>query len=138
MIEAFVADASVGVAWVHPAQVTPETALLLEAVSDGAQVFAPALWPLEVSNALLVLVRRKKLTLGERGRSLSGIQNLRVSLDHEMSSLAFTKLSGLAHEHELSVYDAAYFELAQRLKLPLACKDGKLRHAARRAHIKVL
>jgi len=39
---------------------------------------------------------------------------------------------------QLSVYDAAYFELAQRRKLPLACKDGPLRRAANRANLKVL
>jgi len=38
----------------------------------------------------------------------------------------------------LRVYDAAYFDLAQRRKLPLAGKDGPLREAASRANIKVL
>jgi predicted nucleic acid-binding protein len=59
-------------------------------------------------------------------------------MDYEMSSLAFTKLSALAAEQELSVYDAAYFELAARQKLPLACKDGALKEAATRAQIRVL
>ena len=36
------------------------------------------------------------------------------------------------------VYDATYFELAQRKALPLACKDGPLRDAASRANIDVL
>jgi predicted nucleic acid-binding protein len=61
-----------------------------------------------------------------------------VKIDHEMSVLAFTKLSAIASEFQLSVYDAAYFELAQRRQLPLACKDGPLREAATRANIKVL
>lgn len=138
MIDAFVLDTSVAIAWVHPAQATPQTAPLLQAVADGAQVFVPALWPLEVGNALLVLERRKKLTPAERTAALVALQKLRVNLDHEMSSLAFTKLSALATEHELSVYDAAYFELAIRQKLPLACKDGQLKEAATRARIKVL
>ncbi|HRY52197.1 MAG TPA: type II toxin-antitoxin system VapC family toxin [Candidatus Paceibacterota bacterium] len=138
MMDAFVADASVAIAWVHPAQATPETKLLLEALSDGTQVFVPAIWPLEVSNALLVLVRRRKLVSTEREAALSALQQLRVKIDHEMSSLAFTKLSAIAAEHELSVYDAAYFELAERLKLPLACKDGALRRAASRVDIRLL
>jgi predicted nucleic acid-binding protein len=138
MSERFVADASVGVAWVHPAQATPQTEAMLQAVYDGAVVEAPALWPLEVANALLVLVRRKKLAAGERQRSLIALQNLSVELDHEMSSLAFTRLSTLAEEHRLSVYDAAYLELALRKKLPLGCKDGPLREAAKRCHLKSL
>jgi len=134
--ERFVADASIGVAWVHPAQATPQTEALLQAVYDGAVVEAPALWPLEIANALLMLVRRKKLSADERQRSLIALQGLSVELDYEMSSLAFAKLSTLAVEHRLTVYDAAYLELALRKKLPLGCKDGPLREAAKRCHLK--
>lgn len=136
MSERFVADASIGVAWVHPAQATPQTEALLQAVYDGAVVEAPALWPLEIANALLVLIRRKKLSADERQRSLIALQGLSVELDYEMSSLAFAKLSTLAVEHRLTVYDAAYLELALRKKLPLGCKDGPLREAAKRCHLK--
>ena len=135
MSERFVVDASVGVAWVHPAQATPQSEAMLQAVYDGAVVEAPALWPLEVANALLVLVRRKKLSADERQQSLLALQGLSVELDHEMSSLAFTKLSALAAQHRLSVYDAAYIELALRKNLPLGCKDGPLREAAKRCHL---
>jgi predicted nucleic acid-binding protein len=138
MSQRFVADASIGVAWVHPAQATPQTEAMLQAVYDGAVVEAPALWPLEVANALLVLVRRNKLSAAERQRSLIALQNLSLELDHEMSSLAFSKLSKLAEEQRLSVYDAAYLELALRKKLPLGCKDGPLRQAAKRCHLKSL
>jgi len=138
MREGFVADASVAVGWVHPAQATPQTRELLQAVYDGAPVEVPAIWPLEISNALLVLVRRKKILEAERQAALAALLRIAVKIDYEMSILAFTKLSAIAFEHQLSVYDAAYFELAQRRKLPLACKDGPLQEAARRAKIKVL
>jgi predicted nucleic acid-binding protein len=138
MIDAFVADASIAVAWVHPAQATAETEELLDAISQGAVVEVPALWPLEVSNALLVLVRRKKLIETERQAALKALQALTVRVDHEMSALAFTKLSSLAAEHNLNVYDASYLELAQRRTLPLGCKDGPLRDAALRARLRVL
>ena len=52
-----------------------------------------------------------------------------------MAQLAFSRLSELASAHELSVYDAAYLELARRKGLTLACKDGPLRKAARRAGV---
>jgi len=48
-----------------------------------------------------------------------------------MGSLSFTRLSELAADERLSVYDAAYLELALRSKLPLACKDGPLSRAAK-------
>jgi predicted nucleic acid-binding protein len=133
-----VVDASIAVAWVHPAQATARSKALLEAVHDGAAIKVPALWPLETANALLVLVRRGKLTEEERQIALSALSGLRAQLDHEMSSLAFNKLSELATEHQLSVYDAAYLELALRTKLPLACKDGPLAVAAKRCRVKLL
>lgn len=36
----------------------------------------------------------------------------------------------LAERHRITVYDAAYIELAQRRRLPLASLDDELRHAA--------
>jgi hypothetical protein len=58
----FVVDASIGIAWVHPAQATTQSQALLDLVAGGAVVRAPALWPLETANALLVLTRRGNLT----------------------------------------------------------------------------
>jgi predicted nucleic acid-binding protein len=54
-----------------------------------------------------------------------------IRLDHEMGSLASSRLSELAAVRQLSVYDAAYLELAQRQKLELGCSDGALRRAAK-------
>lgn len=135
MTRAFVADASVAVGWVHPAQATRQTAAMLEAIADGATLEVPALWPLEVANALVVLVRRGKLREDERQAGLGWLRGLRLRLDHDMASLAFSRLSELAAAHQLSVYDAAYLELAQRRKLVLGCKDGPLRTAAKHAGV---
>lgn len=131
MTRAFVADASVAVAWVHPAQGTPQTAAMLDALADGATLEVPALWPLEVANALTVLVRRRKLTEDERQTALGLLRGLPLRIDHEMASLAFSRLSELASAHQLSVYDAAYLELAERRRLVLGCTDGPLRRAAK-------
>jgi predicted nucleic acid-binding protein len=106
---------------------------MLDAIADGATLEVPALWPLEVANALIVLVRRRKLTEGERQAGLGWLRGLRVRVDHEMSVLAFSRLSELAVTHQLSVYDAAYLELAVRRRLMLGCKDGRLRAAATHA-----
>jgi predicted nucleic acid-binding protein len=135
MIRAFVADASVAIGWVHPAQATKQTAAMLDAIADGATVEVPALWPLEVANALIVLARRRKLSEDERQAGLGWLRGLRVRVDHEMSALAFSRLSELAVAYQLSVYDAAYLELAQRQQLVLGCKDGPLRTAATRAGV---
>ena len=138
MTKEFVVDASISIAWVHPAQATTQSQALLEAIAAGAVVRAPALWSLETANALLVLTRRRKLREAERVNALTVLAQLAVVLDHETAALAFGKLSDLATRHGLSVYDAAYLELALRRKLPIACKDGPLRTAAKRARVKLL
>lgn len=137
MTRPFVADASVAIGWVHPAQSTKETEAMLEAIAEGAAIEVPALWPLEVANALIVLARRRKLTGAERTAAIGWLGGLRVRVDHEMSALAFTRLSALAVAHQLSVYDAAYLELAIRRGLTLGCKDGPLRKAARKAGVRL-
>jgi predicted nucleic acid-binding protein len=137
VIRSFAADASVAIGWVHPAQATTETASMLDAIGDGAVLEVPALWPLEVANALTTLVRRRKLTEGERQKALGWLRGLPLRVDHEMAGLAFSRLSELATTHGLSVYDAAYLELAQRRSLPLACTDGPLRKAAKQAGVEL-
>lgn len=137
MTRSFVVDASVAVGWVHPAQATPETAAMLDAIAEGTTIEVPALWSLEVANALTVLARRRKLTEDERQVALGWLRGLPLRADHEMASLAFTRLSELASAHQLSVYDAAYLELAQRRNLTLACKDGPLQEAATRAGVRL-
>lgn len=132
---AFVADASVAIGWVHPAQATTQTAAMLDAIAEGSTLEVPALWPLEVANALIVLVRRKKLSEDERETALGWLRGLRLRMDHEAASLALSRLSELAAAHQLTVYDAAYLELAQRRQLVLGCKDGPLRKAARHAGV---
>lgn len=138
MTREFVVDASIAIAWVHPAQATTQSQALLDLIAGGAVVRAPALWPLETANALLVLTRRGKLTEEERVGALAALAHLSVVLDYEMSALAFGKLSDLATRHGLTVYAAAYLELALRRKLAIACKDGPLRTAAKRARVRLL
>jgi predicted nucleic acid-binding protein len=134
---AFVLDASIAIAWVHPGQATDETVAMLENVADGAILEVPALWSLEVANALLVLVRRGKLDDDERQIGVGWLKGLPLRVDQDASTLAFSHLSELADKYDLSVYDAAYLELAQRRKLALACKDGPLRKAAKRAGVRL-
>ena len=110
---------------------------MLDAIAEGAIIEVPALWPLEVANALTVLVRRGKLTEAERQAALGWFRALPLRVDHEMATLAFSTLASLAVKHHLSVYDAAYLELAGRRKLPLCCKDGPLRQAAVRHGVAV-
>ena len=138
MNQGFVADCSVGVAWVVAAQSSPAAAELRERIASGEPFYAPALWPLEVANALLVLSRRGRISLEERVAACSLLVRYRPVLDGEATRLAFDRLLDLADEHSLTIYDASYLELATRRKVPLASRDSALNKAARRCGIETL
>ena len=137
MNKAFVLDASMGFAWVYPGQATAETDKLLEEVAAGSSIVVPPLWFLEVANSLLAAQRRKLLTPLERKTALKMLSELTYIVDEASTASAFHKTSDLAEKHGLSVYDAAYLELALRRRLPLASRDAALRRAAKQHGIKV-
>jgi predicted nucleic acid-binding protein len=104
-------------------------------VARGHRFCVPTLWLLEVANALLALERRRKLQRPERTEALELLRALGPVLDEDGARQAFGRVSELAAEHDLSVYDATYLELALRESLPLVTKDAGLRAAARRAGV---
>ena len=115
----FVADASVAIAWAHPGQATASTQAMLEAIAAGAVFEVPSLWLLEVANALFVLMRRGHITERERRLTAERLLMLPHVVDGDGVSLAFTRLTDLAAKYGLSIYDAAYLELA----VPLCAND---------------
>ena len=138
MSEGFIADSSVGVAWAVHSQASDATDALLDQVAAGAPLIVPTLWPFEIANSLLVLLRRKKILAPERVRALEALARLPFRVDDEGPRLALGRISALAADHGLSVCDGAYLELAVRRKLPLASRDDALCRAARTCRIKLL
>jgi len=78
-VKRFVLDASVTVAWFFEDESTGFTEGVLDLISAGAQALAPAIWPFEVANALLVAERRKRITLAQVTALLGRILQLPVS-----------------------------------------------------------
>jgi predicted nucleic acid-binding protein len=105
-------------------------------VEEGAIV--PHLWHLEVANSLTVAVRRKRVSQDFRDDVLKDLQELNISVDSDTAANAWSATVRLADLYGLTVYDAAYLELAQRLRLPLATLDQALAKAARAAGVEIL
>ena len=103
-------------------------ALLDAIVESGAA--APALWPLEVADILLVKERRGTLTFKTRTAAYRVLRDLPVEIDGQTVARAWSDTFSIAIRHGLTVYDASYLELAIRLGLPLASHDRSLRNAA--------
>jgi predicted nucleic acid-binding protein len=125
----FVLDGSVALAWCFPDEKAPYPQAVLESLAT-AQAFVPSLWPLEVANALLVGERRKRSTQADTVAWLAFLAALPIAVEDETAAHAWADVLTLARSHNLSVYDAAYLELALRRGLPLATLDDQLTAAA--------
>lgn len=128
-------DASAAVAWASPDE-APSTELAA-AVASGAAV-APALWPYEVQNVLAVLRRRGRLTGEDWVAAADAVRAIRVEIETTDRRRVEEDVLRIAEVHGLTVYDAAYLELAMRRRIPLATLDNVLRKTATSAGIEVL
>ena len=124
--------------WVLPSQASTATDDLLDWVISGSGIAVPSLWPYEVSNSLVVLLRRKKILQEDYLAARVFFRRLRASIDDGGGYFAGDRTADLAIEHGLTVYDAAYLELAIRNQLALASRDAELNRAARRCGVRVL
>ncbi len=134
---AFILDTSVALAWILPDEGSEATDALADRLVRETAI-VPAIWLLEVGNALLVAVRRGRLSENERARLTSGLAALPIEVEPGDSERAFGDVLDLAGKLDLSAYDAAYLELARRRQLPLATLDRRLRDACARLGVAVL
>ncbi len=94
---------------------------------EGAVV--PSLWRLEVGNSLTVAMRRNRIDADFRRAVLADLALLDITTDTQTDAHAWSEALHLADRFRLTLYDAAYLELAQRQTLPLATLDSELRAA---------
>ncbi len=84
---------------------------------------------------MLVGERRGKITRAFIDAFLKSLSAFAIEVDHAQNGAA---LLDLARCHRLTVFDAAYLELALRRSLDLATLDGALIQAARREQVRLL
>ena len=132
-----VLDASMAIAWMFGDERTEGTAAALRhVVAEGAIV--PSLWRLEVANVLRNAVRRGRCDEAYVDRSLSRLGQYPITVDAETDDHAWGATRILAREPGLTLYDAAYLELAKRSGLPLASCDRLLVAAAAARGVRTL
>jgi predicted nucleic acid-binding protein len=124
-----VLDSSVILAWVYSDETTEAVKQVLEMLSQSS-AWVPGLWRLEIANVLEMGVRRGRHDAGFRDGTLADLALLPIHLDAETDRHAWGATARLAERHRLTLYDAAYLELALRRGLPLATVDQELRRAA--------
>ena len=129
-----VLDASMTLAWLFEDEQTDQVLATINHVyMGGASV--PPLWRYEVANGLQMAIRRQRITPDYRTRCLDKIDELPITIDPDGVSEIWSTTTKLADLYRLTVYDAAYLELAQRRRLPLATLDAALSKAARESGV---
>src|SRR5258708_22226781 len=92
-------------------------------------VDAPRLWAYEIRNSVLVGFRRGRISKPDTELFLASLNGLNVRLSEPSS---YDRVFTLADQHGLTVYDAAYLDLAVYEGVPLASLDGHLIRAAQK------
>ena len=104
---------------------TAATDVMRRVTEEGGVV--PHIWWYEFRNALLTNERRGRISAQKTSDTLADSLVLNIEIDNNHDE---SQLLDFARRFELTVYDAAYLEVAFRRSLPLATLDRRLRKAA--------
>lgn len=132
-----VVDPSFALAWLLPDEASGEAAALREEIENGAEAWIPAHWWLELGNGLLMAERRGRISAERLAQALSLMEALPFEEDDETAEQLSGRTFALARKHRLTIYDAAYLELAQRRGATLASFDADLLEAAEKEGVPV-
>jgi predicted nucleic acid-binding protein len=110
----------------------------LAALEKGTKVYVPAHWGVEVANGLIMAERRKRASQADITEALGLVGLLPVASDDETTRRAVSDTAALARQYGLTIYDAAYLELAMRSGATLATTDQALVAAAKAAGVSIL
>lgn len=132
-----VLDASLTGAFFFEDEANPQVDQIMRRCAETGAT-APSIWPVEIANIFRAAVRRKRITFEQRSAYFERLRTIGVQVDVVGADLAWGELTSLADLHDLTIYDAAYLELALRRQLPLATLDKDLAAAAQRECVEVL
>ena len=130
----FVLDASIAASWAFPDETDSIATLALTRLRTGS-AHVPSLWWSEICNTLIIGERRNRIAATDTVAFLHDLMPLDIAPDRAPDG---ARVLHLARLHRLTVYDAAYLELAERLALPLATLDTALRRSAVEAGVALL
>lgn len=133
----YVLDASMTLAlFANDEDVALGDAILEILVEEGAVV--PSLWRLEVANAFRSDVRRRRFDEAQMDVALAHLKRLPIQVDMETDTVAWGPILDLSRAEGLTLYDAAYLELALRLNATLMSCDRELVESAKARGLTVI
>ena len=130
----FVLDCSITMAWCFEDESNDYTDAILDNLEDATAI-VPAIWSLEVANVLLLSKKNKRITEVQAASFIEVLSALPIVVEQSTATRAMHSIFLLAGQSGLTIYDAAYVELAIREKIPLLTLDKGLIKAAKKLHI---
>ena len=131
-------DVSFVSALVIPDEKNPRIEKIRASINESDGVFVPQLFWYEIANIFQNLSRRKRYSYNEVLQFFPFVAAIKLTTDHEKGIAYTQKLLSLCNTYNLSSYDAAYLELADRKNAMLCTLDKGLCAAAKKHGIAIL
>ncbi|GAP72645.1 type II toxin-antitoxin system VapC family toxin [Candidatus Symbiothrix dinenymphae] len=111
----------------------PEKERIIE-LTRGAEMVSPEVVPYEIGNALLAMLKRRRLTKEQVVKSFNTFDFIPKNL----VQINVAKAIEIACMFDIYAYDAYYLEVANRLRLPLLTLDKRMQNNAQELNINIL
>lgn len=127
-------DASIAASWFLEEAHDDRVSLAWRRVRSESAIVPSIRW-YEIRNALVIAERKKRIATSDVDRAWQQLPRMRIDIDFTPDDRAILRL---ARGHSLTVYDAAYVELAGRAGCPLATLDDEMAKAAKAEDIPLI
>ena len=132
----FVLDCSITLAWCFEDETSDYSEQILSSLSR-AKAWVPALWTVEIANALIVAERKKRISHVKAIAFKQQLDLVPIKIDDYLLTKPIELILDIAKETGLTAYDATYLELALRKNLPISTLDKELKSAAQKVNISI-
>jgi predicted nucleic acid-binding protein len=133
-----VVDASTAISFLLKDELSSYALKAVASLRVAPSVYVPSHFWLEISNGLLMAERRKRASWSEISETIRFAFGLPYMTDEETARRCKGESFHLARQFKLTIYDAAYLELALRRRLTLATVDKALARAAKASGVRIL
>jgi len=134
----YVYDVSFIIAIILPDEINQAVDDIHDALDENDTVYIPHLTWYEAANIFRNLIVRKRFSVEEVTHFIPMLLFVDLNTDFETGINYTTKIWQLGNDYNLTAYDAAYLELAERKNAILCTLDVDLQNAARKHGVKTL
>jgi predicted nucleic acid-binding protein len=134
----YVFDSSFVAAQIIPDEKDHKIEKMYARIKSNDEKYAPHMIWYEITNIFKNLMRRNRYTYDKVLQFYHFLSAIKLTCDYATGTDYSKKLLRLCNDYNLSSYDAAYLELAERKNAVLCTLDESLRAAARKCGVATL